>query len=81
MDDACMQNVMEREAIMSAQILVVEDEREIADLLVLYLERAGFDVARATTVQDAIRMHSSSLISCCSTLVYLAATGSTCSPR
>ncbi len=52
-----MQDVMEREAIMSTQILVVEDEREIADLLVLYLERAGFDVARATTVQDAIRIH------------------------
>lgn len=45
------------EVSMKAQILVVEDEREIADLLVAYLERGGFDVARATTVSDAIRMH------------------------
>lgn len=42
---------------MSARILVVEDEREIADLLVAYLERAGFEVGRATNVSDAIRVH------------------------
>lgn len=42
---------------MNTRILVIEDEREIADLLVAYLERAGFDVSRATNVADAIRIH------------------------
>ncbi len=40
-----------------SRILIVEDEREIAELLAAYVERAGFEVARATTVQDAIREH------------------------
>jgi two-component system response regulator AdeR len=40
---------------MTGRILIVEDEREIADLLAAYIERGGFDVARATNVQDAIR--------------------------
>lgn len=43
---------------MSARILVVEDEQEIAELLVAYLKRGGFDVARAGSVTDAIRVHS-----------------------
>lgn len=42
---------------MNARILVVEDESEIADLLVAYLERAGFKMLRATNVADAIRVH------------------------
>lgn len=42
---------------MSARILVVEDEQEIAELLVAYLERGGFEVSRASTVTDAIRVH------------------------
>ncbi len=42
---------------MSARILVVEDEQEIAELLVAYLERAGFEIARAASVSDAIRVH------------------------
>jgi two-component system response regulator AdeR len=42
---------------MSSRILIVEDEREIADLLAAYVERAGFEVSRATNVQDAIRDH------------------------
>ncbi len=42
---------------MGQRILVVEDEREIADLLVAYLERAGFEVARASNVADAVRTH------------------------
>lgn len=42
---------------MGSKILVVEDEREIADLLIAYVERAGFETERAMTVQDAIRMH------------------------
>lgn len=42
---------------MSGRIVIVEDEREIADLLAAYVERAGFEVARATSVQDAIRVH------------------------
>jgi two-component system response regulator AdeR len=43
--------------LMSRRVLIVEDEREIADLLAAYVERAGFEVARATTVHDAIRVH------------------------
>ncbi|PHY22879.1 response regulator [Caulobacter sp. BP25] len=42
---------------MGNRILIVEDEREIADLLAAYMERGGFEVTRATTVQDAIRQH------------------------
>jgi len=42
---------------MSSRILIVEDEREIADLLAAYIERAGFEIARATTVQEAVRAH------------------------
>lgn len=42
---------------MGGRILIVEDEREIADLLVAYVERGGFEVARATSVADAIRVH------------------------
>lgn len=42
---------------MSARILIVEDEREIADLLVAYVERAGFSAFRAATVSEAINSH------------------------
>ncbi|RUN78329.1 response regulator transcription factor [Sphingomonas sp. TF3] len=42
---------------MSDRILIVEDEREIAELLAAYVEKAGFEVVRAGTVQDAIRAH------------------------
>lgn len=35
-------------------ILVVEDEREIADLVVLHLERAGFSCTRADTGEAAL---------------------------
>jgi two-component system, OmpR family, response regulator AdeR len=42
---------------MSGRILVVEDEREISDLLVLYLARAGYETDRATSVPEAIRQH------------------------
>lgn len=42
---------------MSARILVVEDEQEIVELLVAYLERGGFEVARAGSVADAVRVH------------------------
>lgn len=42
---------------MSARILVVEDEREIADLIVAYVERAGFIALRATNVSEAIASH------------------------
>lgn len=45
---------------MVAKILVVEDEREIADLLVAYIERAGLQVLRATSVPEAIMIHSQS---------------------
>ncbi|WP_442678808.1 response regulator [Sphingomonas sp. ASY06-1R] len=40
-----------------SKVLIVEDEREIAELLAAYVERAGFEVARAANVQDAIRSH------------------------
>lgn len=40
---------------MSGRVLIVEDEREIADLLAVYIEKAGFEIARATNVPDAIR--------------------------
>jgi two-component system response regulator AdeR len=40
-----------------SKVLIVEDEREIAELLAAYVERAGFEVARASTVQEAIRAH------------------------
>jgi two-component system response regulator AdeR len=42
---------------MGNRILVVEDEIEIAELLTVYIERAGYDVSRAANVQDAIRDH------------------------
>jgi two-component system response regulator AdeR len=42
---------------MVAKILVVEDEREIADLLVAYIERAEMQVLRATSVSEAIMIH------------------------
>lgn len=42
---------------MSGRILIVEDEREIADLLAAYIERAGFEVSRATSVAEALREH------------------------
>lgn len=42
---------------MSARILIVEDERDIADVLVAYVERAGFSALRAATVTDAINSH------------------------
>lgn len=44
---------------MGNRILIVEDEAEIAELLAAYLTRAGHEVARASTVQDAIRTHAS----------------------
>lgn len=43
---------------MDAPILVVEDDREIANLLCAYLERAGFVTERAASVPDALRLHS-----------------------
>ena len=42
---------------MSDRILIVEDEREIAEVLALYVENGGFTVARATTFQEALRQH------------------------
>jgi two-component system response regulator AdeR len=42
---------------MTNHILLVEDEREIAELLAAYLERGDFEVSRATNVQEAIRAH------------------------
>lgn len=46
-----------REVPMKQRILIVEDEQEIADVLIAYVTRAGFDVERAASVEEAIRMH------------------------
>lgn len=43
---------------MGGRILVVEDEIEISDLLAAYVERAGFEVVRATSVSEAVRVQS-----------------------
>jgi two-component system response regulator AdeR len=43
---------------MSQRILIVEDEREISELLAAYVVRAGFEVDHARTVDDAVRVHS-----------------------
>lgn len=43
---------------MSERILIVEDDREIANLLAAYAERAGFMVDWAGNVADAVRLHS-----------------------
>ena len=37
-------------------ILVVEDEREAAELLMLHLSRAGYDVYRASTMEETLAM-------------------------
>lgn len=42
---------------MVQRILIVEDEREIADLLASYVTHAGFETDRATSVEEAIRVH------------------------
>lgn len=42
---------------MKQLILIVEDEQEIAEVLIAYVTRAGFDVQRAASVDEAIRMH------------------------
>lgn len=42
---------------MSDKILIVEDEREIADLLAAYVRRAGFGVQLAAAVADGLRLH------------------------
>lgn len=42
---------------MGDRVLIVEDEREIAELLAAYVERAGFETSRAFSVAEAIRVH------------------------
>lgn len=42
---------------MASRILVVEDEREIADLILAYLERDGFIAWRVATATEASRIH------------------------
>lgn len=46
---------------MGNRILIVEDEREISELLALYLERAGYQTDRAVSVSEAIRKHAQSM--------------------
>ena len=40
---------------MSSKILVVDDEKEIADLVALYLENENFTVIKCYTAMDALR--------------------------
>lgn len=42
---------------MSGRILIVEDEREIGDILALYLDKGGYQTQRAFSVSEAIRLH------------------------
>lgn len=41
---------------MADKILIVDDEREIADLVALYLENEGFEVFKCYTAADALRV-------------------------
>ncbi|MFN4292321.1 MAG: phosphate regulon transcriptional regulator PhoB [Pseudomonadota bacterium] len=41
---------------MSAKLLVVEDERDIRDMLIFALEEAGFQVAEASTAERALSL-------------------------
>ncbi|HEX4910057.1 MAG TPA: phosphate regulon transcriptional regulator PhoB [Permianibacter sp.] len=43
-------------AAMSAKLLVVEDERDIRDMLIFALEEAGFQVAEASTAERALSL-------------------------
>ena len=40
---------------MSEKILIVDDEREIADLVALYLENENFQVFKFYSAKDALR--------------------------
>lgn len=42
---------------MSDLILIVEDDRDIADLLIAYADRAGFQTSWAANVGDAVQLH------------------------
>lgn len=42
---------------MPERVMIVEDDRDIADLLTAYAERAGFQVQWAASVTDAVQMH------------------------
>ncbi|WP_374297152.1 response regulator [Sphingomonas sp.] len=42
---------------MPERVMIVEDDRDIADLLTAYAERAGFLVHWASSVGDAVQMH------------------------
>ncbi len=41
---------------MADKILIVDDEQEIADLVMLYLENEGFEVVKCYTAADALRV-------------------------
>src|SRR5215470_8263831 len=41
--------------LMSTRILIVEDDPDIAELVARYLDKAGFETARATTGDDALK--------------------------
>jgi DNA-binding response OmpR family regulator len=42
-------------ALMSTRILIVEDDPDIAELVARYLDKAGFDTARAANGRDALK--------------------------
>lgn len=41
---------------MNTRILIIEDEKKIAEILRLYLEREGFTITQATTAKDALSL-------------------------
>ena len=47
---------IERVVIMEQTILVVDDEREIADLVEVYLKNEGFPVLKAYTAAEALEI-------------------------
>jgi two-component system response regulator AdeR len=52
----------------SALVLIAEDEAEIADILIAYLQRNGLRTQHASDGQQALALHQdSSRICCCST--------------
>ena len=41
---------------MGSKILIVDDEREIADVVALYLQNENYDVVKAYNGKDALRL-------------------------
>lgn len=48
--------VIQEETAMGSKILIVDDEREIADVVALYLQNENYDVVKAYNGKDALRL-------------------------